>query len=218
MQAKLWKRNAVVAVVLLFICVGIYLNWSYNQTEKAELTSGVTELADTLDARLLEEAAQEADAAEETGGVASVDALTDEVVVVDAEAYDALLTEANMDTSMADYFAAIRLARQESRDNAVDLLQETIAYETGADEDAASMASLRLEDMVTMALQEAEIEGLVIAKGYEDCVTYMSDGAISVAVAAPVEGLTAESVAQICDIVTTQSGYSPSQLKIIEVK
>ena len=218
MQAKLWKRNAVVAVVLLFICVGIYLNWSYNQTEKAELTSGVTELADTLDARLLEEAAQEADAAEETGGVASEDALTDEVVVVDAEAYDALLTEANMDTSMADYFAAIRLARQESRDNAVDLLQETIAYETGADEDAASMASLRLEDMVTMALQEAEIEGLVIAKGYEDCVTYMSDGAISVAVAAPVEGLTAESVAQICDIVTTQSGYSPSQLKIIEVK
>ena len=27
---KLWKRNAVVAVVLLFVCVGVYLNWSYN--------------------------------------------------------------------------------------------------------------------------------------------------------------------------------------------
>ena len=24
---KLWKRNAVVAVVLLFVCVGVYLNW-----------------------------------------------------------------------------------------------------------------------------------------------------------------------------------------------
>ena len=32
---KLWKRNAVVAVVLLFICVGIYLNWSYNQDLEA---------------------------------------------------------------------------------------------------------------------------------------------------------------------------------------
>ena len=72
--------------------------------------------------------------------------------------------------------------------------------------------------MVNLALREAEIEGLVIAKGYEDCVTYMSDGAISVAVAAPAEGLDTESVAQICDIVTTQSDYTPSQLKIIEVR
>jgi stage III sporulation protein AH len=72
--------------------------------------------------------------------------------------------------------------------------------------------------MVNTALQEAEIEGLVIAKGFEDCVTYMSDGAISVAVAAPEEGLSTESVAQICDIVVTQSDYSPSQLKIIEVR
>lgn len=72
--------------------------------------------------------------------------------------------------------------------------------------------------MVTTALQEAEIEGLIISKGYADCVAYMSDGAISVAVAAPEEGLEADAVAQICDIVTTQSDYTPSELKIIEVK
>jgi stage III sporulation protein AH len=148
-----------------------------------------------------------------------VDALTDEVVVIsDGEDYDALLTQADTDTSMSEYFAAIRLARQESRDSAVELLQETIAYETGADDTAASTASTQLETMVNTALQEAEIEGLVIAKGFEDCVTYMSDGAISVAVAAPEEGLSTESVAQICDIVVTQSDYSPSQLKIIEVR
>ena len=76
----------------------------------------------------------------------------------------------------------------------------------------------QLENMVTTALQEAEIEGLIISKGYADCVAYMSDGAISVAVAAPEEGLEADAVAQICDIVTTQSDYTPSELKIIEVK
>ena len=119
---------------------------------------------------------------------------------------------------MSDYFASIRLARQESRDSAVELLQETIAYETGTDEEAVSAASAQLENMVSTALKEAEIEGLVIAKGYEDCVTYMSDDAVSVAVAAPEEGLDTEAVAQICDIVTTQSDYTPSQLKIIEVK
>ena len=36
---KAWKRNAVIATVLVFICAGVYLNWSYNQKEKTpELT------------------------------------------------------------------------------------------------------------------------------------------------------------------------------------
>jgi stage III sporulation protein AH len=211
MEAKLWKKNAVVAVVLLFICVGVYLNWSYSRDTDTETTS--VELADTLDTALLEEASQD------TETIASVDAITEDVVVVaDDEDYEALLTQATTDTTVSDYFAAIRLSRQESRDSAVELLQETIAYETGEDTEAASTASSKLEDMVTTALKEAEIEGLVIAKGYEDCVAYMSENGISVAVAAPEEGLEADAVAQICDIVTTQSDYTPSELKIIEVK
>jgi stage III sporulation protein AH len=211
MEAKTWKKNAVVAVVLLFICVGVYLNWSYSRDTDTETTA--VELADTLDTALLEEASLDTEA------VASVDAITEDVVIVsDDEDYDALLTQATTDTTVSDYFAAIRLSRQESRDSAVELLQETIAYETGEDTEAASAASTKLEDMVTTALQEAEIEGLVIAKGYEDCVAYMSENGISVAVAAPEEGLEADAVAQICDIVTTQSDYTPSELKIIEVK
>lgn len=219
METKLWKRNAVVAVVLLFICVGIYLNWSYNKAPETETASGTLELADTLDMALVGEAAQEVGTDENSGGVASVDALTNAAVPAENDGdYSAMLTTADTDTSMSDYFASIRLSRQESRDNAVELLQETIAYETGEDEEKVSTASAQLESMVSSALKEAEIEGLVISKGYEDCVTYMSDGAISVAVAAPEEGLTAEAVAQICDIVTTQSDYTPSELKIIEVK
>lgn len=214
MTTKLWKRNAVVAVVALFICVGVYLNWSYNREEAA--VDGV-ELADTLDTALLDEATEETGTADD--GVMSVDAITEDVVVVtDSGDYDALLTEATSDTDMTEYFATIRLARQESRDSAVELLQETIAYETGADQETASVASAKLEEMVSMALLEAEIEGLIIAKGYADCVAYMGDNGISVAVAAPEEGLQAQEVAQICDIVTTQSGLTPSELKIIEVR
>ena len=35
---KLWKRNAVVAVVLLFVCVGVYLNWSYHRDGTAPVS------------------------------------------------------------------------------------------------------------------------------------------------------------------------------------
>ena len=218
MKTKLWKRNAVVAVVLLFICVGVYLNWSYNRGEKAEAASGSVELSDTLDMALLDEESQKT-TAEDGSGITTVDAITDDVMVVsDSEDYAATLTEATTDTSISDYFAAIRLARQESRDSAVELLQETIAYESGADDEAATAAGTQLNTMISLALKEAEIEGLVIAKGYEDCVAYMSENGISVAVAAPEGGLEPEAVAQICDIVTTQSDFTPSELKIIEVR
>lgn len=209
-MTKLWKRNAVVAVVLMFICVGVYLNW----TDHQENTADTIELKDTVDVSLLDDGAEETIALTEG---TTVETLTGDVTVLDGD-YDALLTEATTDTSVSDYFAAIRLSRQESRDSAAELLQETIAYETGADDTAASAASKQLENMVATALKESEIEGLVIAKGYEDCVAYMSEEGISVAVAAPEEGLEADAVAQICDIVVTQSDYTPSELKIIEVK
>ena len=41
---KIWKRNAVIATVLLFICAGVYLNWSYNNRQKTP------DLTDTLNA------------------------------------------------------------------------------------------------------------------------------------------------------------------------
>ena len=28
---KVWKRNAVVAAIVLFVCVAVYLNWSYQK-------------------------------------------------------------------------------------------------------------------------------------------------------------------------------------------
>lgn len=42
-----------------------------------------------------------------------------------------------------------------------------------------------LEDIVQTALSEAQIESLIIAKGYADCVAYMTNDGISVAVSAP---------------------------------
>ena len=68
------------------------------------------------------------------------------------------------------------------------------------------------------ALEEAQIESLVIAKGYSDCVTYISDNVVSVAVSAPAEGLKESDVALISDVVTSQRDCNLSDVRIIEVK
>lgn len=116
--------------------------------------------------------------------------------------------------TMTDYFAAVRLSRQEARDSAVSLLQETMSY---GGENATSTKA-ELEDLVNIALCEAQIESLVIAKGYMDCVAYIADNAISVAVATPEGGLQAPDIAVIADIIINQSDFTMEQIHVVEVK
>lgn len=184
---KNWKRNAVVAAVLMFVCAGVYLNWSYSQKSTADLT-------ETLDAEKV---------------------MGDNLILAED---DALVEASGEDTepTVSDYFAEVRLSRQTARDSAVETLQETISY-AGEGEDVTA-ASGELNDIVNTALEESQIESLIIAKGYEDCVAYMNDDNISVAVSAPAEGLSPTDVALISDIVTSQSDYSLSQIRVIEVK
>ncbi len=116
--------------------------------------------------------------------------------------------------TMTDYFAAVRLSRQEARDSAVSLLQEAMAY----GDVEASTSNAQLQELVNVALNEAQIESLVIAKGYADCVAYISDESISVAVAAPEGGLQQQDVAVVTDIILNQSKFTTEQIYVVEVK
>ena len=118
------------------------------------------------------------------------------------------------DNTTVDYFAAVRLSRQQARDSAVELLQEAMAY---GEESEEQESSAQLEQIVQTALTEAQIESLVIAKGYTDCVAYMSDEGISIAVAAPEGGIQQTDVSVISDIVLTQTEFDLDQIRVVEV-
>lgn len=180
---KTWKKNVVAAAVLVTVCAGIYLNWLYTEDSQA------ASLTDTLDE----------------------DKILDESMLVMSSDGAQLAAQELTDTA-TDYFAAVRLSRQEARDSAVSLLQEAMAYDTEAG------SQQELESIVQVALSEAQIESLVIAKGYADCVAYMSDTGISVAVAAPADGLQQTDVALISDIVMAQSAYELEDIHIVEVR
>lgn len=122
---------------------------------------------------------------------------------------------ANDVTTVTDYFAALRLSRQEARDGAVTILQEAMAY---SEDNAASESSAKLDEIVDTALCEAQIESLVIAKGYADCVVYISDDGVSVAVAAPEGGMQEQDVAVIADVVLTQSDFTLDDIRVVEVQ
>ena len=182
---KTWKKNMVAAAVLVTVCAGIYVNWLYTEDQSA------ANLTDTLN----------------EDKVMSADML----VMSDGGTLENLQSEGDVSE---DYFAAVRLSRQEARDSAVSLLQEAMAYNT---DDQKSQANSELEKIVNTALCEAQIESLVIAKGYTDCVAYIGEQGISVAVAAPEGGLVQKDVAVIADIVMSQSEYTVKDIRVVEV-
>lgn len=116
--------------------------------------------------------------------------------------------------TVTDYFAAVRLSRQEARDGAVSLIQEAMSYDQ---EEGTLQTNAQLEQIVQTALTEAQIESLIIAKGYTDCVAYISDEGISVAVAAPEGGLQEGDVAVIADIVMTQTDFDLGSIRVVPV-
>lgn len=182
---KKWKKNAVALAVLVTVCAGIYVNWLYTEKQAS------ADLTDTLD----------------EGKIMSEDML----VMNDGSFY---IDEA-ANSTCEDYFAAVRLSRQEARDGALGLLQEAMAYEGNPD---AAQTNAQLEEIVQVSLCEAQIESLIIAKGYTDCVAYISDDGVSVAVASPEGGLLRDDVAVIADIVMTQSKYSMEDIHVVEVQ
>jgi stage III sporulation protein AH len=93
-----------------------------------------------------------------------------------------------------------------------------MAYSTAGEGTKDKESAMELEDIVQTALSEAQIESLIIAKGYTDCVAYMSGEGISVAVSAPEGGLQQNDVAVIADIVMNQSAYTLDDIRVVEVQ
>lgn len=181
---KSWKRNVLIAGVLVLACAGVYLNWFYGRSS--------TDLTKTLD----------------------VDKLMGESSLVLSDTNEPAAAAAAA-TDGAESFAAMRLSRQTARDEAVALLQETIAYAEGGD---ISESDAQLQKIVADALAESQIESMVIAKGYADCVAYISEDGISVAVATPENGLTQDDVSLVADIVLSQTDRKLGDIRIFGIE
>ena len=139
--------------------------------------------------------------------------------MVEAEdaAMAAALAEEEEAEAAFDYFAEARLTRQTSRDEALSLLQTAAASESASQETIDS-AMDAIAAMAQWSMQETQVENLLIARGFEDCVVYMADGSVTVAVPAPAGGLSEADVARITETITAETDYDASQLRVIEIK
>ena len=205
----LWKRNLIAAAIVLFVCGAVYLNWSYTQDTAAGRNLGQAALVGGREDPLLTQpdpGAADGKSDGKSDGKAE-----------DGQGQDGTQANDPATAESGSYFSTARLNRQQARDNALSLLQEA-AKDEKADQTAVDEANASIETMAYATVTEAQIENLVVAKGYTDCVAFIGDESVSLAVAAPEGGITEADTARIVDIVTEVAGFTASQIKIIEVE
>lgn len=115
--------------------------------------------------------------------------------------------------SVADYFATVEVNRKRARDESMEVLQSVIdnpdATETVKNEALAEMNAIANE-----IEKEANIEALLVSKGFEDCVAVMNGNQINVVVKSQGELQTAQ-IAQINTVVYEQTGIEPLNVTIV---
>ena len=121
---------------------------------------------------------------------------------------------ANTETSeVLAYFASTQVSRDRAREEALAVLQNVV---DSADSNSAEKAQA-LEDIATIANNieaEANIEAMVMAKGFEQCIAIINDGLCTVVVL--TDELLASHMSQINEIVYEQAGIKPVNVKYIQ--
>ena len=196
---KILRRNAIIITVILFVCAAVYLNWAYNRQEaqlepSASRAESVSSLADTAEGLWYSAPVSEPAPSQAPAPVT-----------------------ASLGLEVTDYFTSARLNRQKARDSAISTLREAAETES-ASQEAVDEALSAITAMAGYTVSETEIEALITAKGFQDCIVFLSADSVIVAVPAPAEGLGDSAVSRITDIVLQETNLHTEQIKIIGVK
>jgi len=111
------------------------------------------------------------------------------------------------------YFSTTVLSRQKARDEALGVLK-TVVESNEALEETKTQAFADISQIAKDIESESNIETLVEAKGFSDCVAVVSGGTANIVV--KCDGLLANDIAQINEIVYEQSGILPVDVRIVE--
>lgn len=127
--------------------------------------------------------------------------------------YQSGVEESKVSEIRSSYFSSAELNREKSRDEALETLQVVV----DSAEEHPEVKTKALSEIMQIASDieiESTVEEMIKAKGYEDCVAIISGENINVIV--KTDGLATTDVAKITDIVTAETGFTPSNIRIVE--
>lgn len=199
MKSAKSKRQLTILTLILALGVAVYLNWEYAKTDSSFVLPTQTQAEE--DALLANAQAEDAPVME---------ALPDKNY---GEAQLVSVSESSSD----QYFETARLTRTKTRDEALDKLQQSLKA-TGLTEEEKAQLKDTLSSTISNISLESDIENLVKAKGFADCVVFIDGENVDLAVKTGPEGLSKNEVAQLRDIILGKVQTSAQNISIVEVK
>ncbi len=124
--------------------------------------------------------------------------------------------EANTGASQSSVLAESRLNRQTARDKVLDELEKQLK-DTSADSNTRAQALEARTQHVKNIQTENTAETLIKAKGFSDCLVLINGGKVSVLLPES-DGLTADKVSVVTEIITSQTGAELSDIIVTPVK
>ncbi|MEE0806702.1 MAG: SpoIIIAH-like family protein [Acutalibacteraceae bacterium] len=200
---KYGKRQLILASLVLALGAAVYLNWQFAGTgvqveESSAETSSALGAAQLVNNNYVETVS---DGVESTAG---------EVSEPDAEATQGEASEAA--APAAEKLSDARMTRQTARDEAVEMLED-ILNDAEADSAVKEAAVSEASAIAQNILKETNIESLVAAKGFSECVAYINDNTCTIVVNGDMED--AQNALIVRDIAAAETGFSADQIKII---
>ena len=128
---------------------------------------------------------------------------------------EAELVNGTANGNFDEFFSAARMQREASRASSLEIL-DAIAASADVDEAAKTSAAAEASAIATRIEAEANIESLIKAKGFAECVVMIGDDGVKVMVQSA--GLLPAEAAQIAEIVTGETCEELANVRIIEVK
>ena len=210
-SAKDNTRKVTALTLVVALGVAVYLNWEY-----ARADPGVPELS--VETSVLAGTEEDAAAAETAAGI-SDQLLTEEEAL---EATDKSYGEAQLvsvsKNSGTEFFEQARLARTKSYDDAMDKIEKAMKNSSLTEAEKQHLTAQLTQCLENLTL-ENEIETLVKAKGFADCVCFLQDGSADLTVMTGGSTLDAAQVAKIRDIVLGKcSELTAQDITVVEVK
>lgn len=115
----------------------------------------------------------------------------------------------------ANFFTTYKSERMSNREEEMTYLDSVIANASTDTETINEAQQMKMEIIANMEL-ESTLEGLLVAKGFDDAI--VTFGSTSVNIVVKDKELTQAKVAQILDIVTTETQYTAGEVKVIQAE
>jgi len=195
------RKNIVICsmIILLFVVGYAYNSFTSERLADANLEFDA-QVANTNEMQTMDQGdnmANEKTNVDQTGEAAVVEDSSNEAI----------------ETASASFFSEYRLERDKNRSKEVDMWQDIINSDK-AEENFKNMAQQELVKIVALTEKEMIIENLVVARGFDDALVFLTDDSATIIVDS--KELTPANIAQIQDIVVRKTKLDPKDIKIMK--